>query len=652
MLSHISEIPNIGTKRVNLLKKLKIETIEDILHHYPKRYEIYPNIIPISQIFEGKCAICVKVNNRIYYGEKTTNILVNDGTGEITIRWFHNPYISRILKHGCEYVFWGNVTYYKDRWYMSQPEFFLSESYFPKIGSLRPTYKLTAGIKNDFLFETVLYCLSNMEEPQETLPDYIRQQYNLISKGDAIRCIHYPANYEVQEMARRSIVFEEFFRFIFYMKYQTLNRPENTNKFSIFTSPYELLDKLPYKPTNSQMNTFIEITRDFQNDTVCNRLVQGDVGSGKTLVAILSMMAAADNGVQSALMAPTEVLATQHYQEVCHCLDLIQKHSQYQPVLLTGSMTASEKKAVKNKIRNGQSLIIIGTHALIQEDVIFHNLALGIVDEQHRFGVEQRDSLVKKSAKPIHSIIMTATPIPRTTAQIIFGGIDLSVMKDKPSNRLPVQNYVVNTSNREFINRKIYEEINKGHQVYIICPMVEENGNEKKNVEGYQESFQRAFPGIPSVVLHGKMKSKEKQSAMECFSKREAVVMIATTVVEVGVNVPNATLIIIEDADMFGMLQLHQLRGRVGRGDAQSYCIFVNSKAEPNPKLQALERTNDGFQIAEEDYLLRKAGDLFGTTQSGDMGFSLADIVKDEEILKEAEAAASLMVQDIRNTIA
>lgn len=401
----------------------------------------------------------------------------------------------------------------------------------------------------------------------------------------------------------------------------------------------KVLKQLPYKLTPSQEKAITDIRNDFEKELIASRLVQGDVGSGKTLVALLSLIIMADNHFQSALMAPTEVLATQHYRELCELLDKAGMREAFEPVLLTGSVKEKEKNILRKKIAEGKSMIIVGTHAIIQEKVKYKDLALVIIDEQHRFGVEQRDALAQKGDRPVHTIIMTATPIPRTTGNIIFGAMDISIMTDKPAGRSPIVNYAINDSEHKQAYDLLYRELCAGHQAYIICPMVTGDDDGKKSVEETAKKIKSIYNEIEVGEVHGKMDPKKKNEVMEAFSGGSIKILVSTTVVEVGVNVPNATVILIEGANNFGMLQLHQLRGRVGRGKDQSYCVFINTSDEPCEKLNILASTNDGFEIAEADYNLRKAGDLLGTQQSGNMGFRLADIVKDENILKQAEEA-------------
>lgn len=646
----LEEITGIDSKKIELLKKLKIENIEDLLVHYPRRYERHPYPVQIKDVSEGKCAIDVYVNRRFSVGSNgTRSLYVADSTGFLTLRWFRAPYIDKIIRPGNRYVFYGNVSLFNGKFCMAQPLFYSPEEYSKKAGCYMPVYPLTKGLTNDNLFQIVLQVLQEMEEPRDIIPDFIRYQFGLISKGDAIRCIHYPANEEVAEMARRRLAFDEFFSLIYNIRYRAMMKGSNPCVIAGHPSADALIVALPYPLTGSQQQAFSDIYNDLRGNMASDRLVQGDVGSGKTIVALLAMLTMADHNYQSALMAPTEVLAQQHYTEMVNCLERIGKLQDFCPVLLTGSMKEREKRVKRKMIQDGTAKIIIGTHAIIQDKVVYKNLSLAIVDEQHRFGVEQRDALSQKGKGTVHTLVMTATPIPATTGKVLFGGMDLSVMRDKPANRKPIISQVFNENTRNKAYEILWMELQKGHQAYVICPMVDENEDEKKSVEGYSEQLKKVFPSITMEVMHGKMKAVEKQVAMDKFSSGESKIMIATTVVEVGVNVPNATVILIENADVFGILQLHQLRGRVGRGECQSYCLFMNSCLEDNEKLNVLERTNDGFEVAEADYRMRKAGNILGTQQSGDMGFKLADMVRDEVIMQQASYAADTMINIYKN---
>ena len=640
-MTDLLELPGIGKKTAVVLNKMGIYTVNDLVMHFPRRYEMHLQPVLPGEVTEGKQAVIGTVRGKFYDGKNgMVSLNITDQSGSIKLVWFHNRYIDRMLEYNRTYVFCGNVSWFNGKASMTQPSFYPYEEYQGLAGTIMPIYPLRKGMTNSNLFRYILEALVEIEEFPDFVPEDVCQTYGLISKRDAIRCIHYPADWDVLELARKRLVFEEFYKLMYSVRYRAFSRGENIFSLQDRSDLHRAIDALPYELTGSQRVAIDDICKDLSGFRVSNRLIQGDVGCGKTAVALLAMIHAASNGYQAVLMAPTEVLATQHYKEAEKLLDLIDKKDQFAPVLLTGSMKEKEKKIVREQIETGKSLIAIGTHALIQEKTNYHNLVLTIIDEQHRFGVEQREALAGKSNDPIHSIIMTATPIHRTTGSILFGGMDVTVMKDKPAKRLPIKSCMAMPSMRKKVYDLIWRELSDGRQAYVICPMVEEDQDGgKKSVESYQKQLMQVFPSVETGILHGKMDSAEKQRQMNAFASLETKILVATTVVEVGVNVPNATVILIENADMFGMLQLHQLRGRVGRGSDQSYCVFMSSKEEPNEKLDILSKTEDGFEIAEADYRMRKAGNLLGTKQSGDMGFKLADMVRDEAILRQVEEA-------------
>lgn len=633
-------IPGVNKRTSNLLKKLKINSVEDLLRHYPRRYETHPPLVPIAFLSLGRHAFKAQIDSEFKDNSKgMISLYLNDGTGKIKVNWFHTPYIMKILKWGMVYVFEGEVKVFHGHAIMMQPDVYTVKEYQEIAGSYTPVYGLTKGLSNKTIFNLVLDSLKNISE-KDTLPSEIIKKYGLISKPDAIRCIHYPYNMEVYEMARKRIAFEEFYDLIYALR--TEDRAENSFVVKERGEAAEALENaLPYDLTGSQRKAVNDILQDFASDKTAQRLVQGDVGSGKTVVAFLSMLTMADHGWQAALMAPTEVLATQHYDELMSYMKMIGKEESFCPVLLTSSTKG--KKKILDSIASGKSLLIVGTHAVIQEAVTYHNLGLVIIDEQHRFGVEQRRTLCEKGNKP-HMIAMSATPIPRTTGHILYGSMDISIMNEKPANRLPIENLAVGGNEREKAYDIVKRELENGHQVYMICPMVSAEEDDKKSVQEYAAEVRQRFPGYNCGELFGKMEAKKKQEIMDGFSRGDINILVSTTVVEVGVNVPNATVILIENANMFGLLQLHQLRGRVGRGKSQSYCVFVDTEDTPCEKLQILEGTNNGFEIAEADYRMRKAGKLLGTEQSGDMGFRIADIFMDEDILKMADEAVNTVL--------
>ena len=539
----------------------------------------------------------------------------------------------------------GRISRRKNGIVMEHPEIFYPEDrYEEKLNTLQPIYGLTTGLTNNMVMKAMKQALEGLDLTRERIPEDMRLKYGLAEYNYAIRGIHFPEDKEVFYHARERLVFEEFLQFILSLRRLKDSNEKLQNEYVIEKSPDTdaFVEKLPYELTNAQKKVWNEIAENMASDTVMSRLVQGDVGSGKTIVAVLALMNAAFNGYQGALMAPTEVLARQHYENITKMFE--QYNIPIKVVLLTGSMTAKEKRRVYDRIECGLAKIIVGTHALIRDKVFYDNLALVVTDEQHRFGVKQRETFAKKGVAP-HVLVMSATPIPRTLAIILYGDLDISVIDELPANRLPIKNCVVDTGYRPTAYNFMKKQIAEGRQCYVICPMVEESESmEAENVIDYAESLQEVMgPEIVVSYLHGKMKQAEKDDIMDRFAKNEIQILVSTTVIEVGIDVPNSTVMLIENAERFGLAQLHQLRGRVGRGKHQSYCIFMTaSKAkETKERLDILNHSNDGFKIASEDLRLRGPGDLFGIRQSGLLNFKLGDVFQDAKILQMANESAN-----------
>ncbi len=546
---------------------------------------------------------------------------------------------------------------------MEQPEIYNRDTYRELMTTMQPVYGQTKGLGNKAIMRAVAQALENRRLEREYLPASLRRRFELAEYNFALEHIHFPKNQEELLFARKRLVFDEFLFFLLAVRGLKERRGAQKSQYScrLSTEAQRLCEQLPYKLTAAQMRTLKEIEGDLISGRVMNRLVQGDVGSGKTIIAVLAMLHVVSNGYQGALMAPTEVLAKQHYEGI---RELFHKYGiEREPVLVTGSMTAKEKRLAYEKIKSHEADIIIGTHALIQDKVVYDKLAhaliqdkvvydklaLVVTDEQHRFGVGQRQMLGEKGGEP-HVLVMSATPIPRTLAIILYGDLDISVIDELPQDRLPIKNCGVGTEYRNTAYEFIKKQIASGRQAYVICPMVEESEMiEAENVLDYAKKLSEALPGISVEYLHGKMKGKEKNAIMERFASGEIQVLVSTTVIEVGVNVPNATVMMIENAERFGLAQLHQLRGRVGRGKHQSYCIMVNCGDQDGTKkrLDILNQSNDGFFIASEDLKLRGPGDIFGVRQSGDMEFKLADIFTDARLLKQvSEEVDRLLLED------
>ncbi len=532
---------------------------------------------------------------------------------------------------------------------MEHPEiFYPSASYEEKRNTMQPVYALTAGLTNNAVKKAVAQALQQVEGMREFLPEELMRTYGLQERRHALEGIHFPQTKEEFYEARKRFVFEEFLIFVLSLRMMKEREDRARNHYTFCEQPKveEFLSALPYELTGAQKKVWQEILKDISGESVMSRLVQGDVGSGKTIVALLALMYTGLNGYQSAMMAPTEVLARQHYENITRML------SEYQiPLtteLLTGSMTAKAKREAYDRIEAGEADIVIGTHALIQEKVQYQNLALVVTDEQHRFGVKQRETLAGKGILP-HILVMSATPIPRTLAIILYGDLDISVIDELPKNRLPIKNCVVDTGYRNTAYAFMKKQVLSGRQCYVICPMVEESeALEAENVTDYSQMLQEVMgDSIKVGCLHGKMKQAQKDEIMEAFGKNEIQILVSTTVIEVGIDVPNATVMMIENAERFGLAQLHQLRGRVGRGSHQSYCIFMTPSKSKDTKerLGILNQSNDGFFIAGEDLRLRGPGDLFGIRQSGLMDFKVGDVFQDSLILKQAAEAAGTLLQ-------
>lgn len=651
----IIKIKGIGEKTAVSFAKVGIHTIEDLIQYYPRAYETYEEPAALSDVEDGKkyavqgCILSVSAVKRYAkYQVFTAQIRVGQEVMQGT--WFNMPFLRNHFQRGGQYVFRGIVYIRGNQYRMEQPEYYTLGEYDRLLHVMQPKYPLTAGLTGKMVAKAVRQALDGEEIcVEEYLPEDIRKNYGLMQEQQAVRQVHFPVNEEEMRMARDRLVFDEFLLFILGIRRLKESQGELSNeaKMAEAEETKRLIGELPYELTGAQKKVWKEIAADMTGNHIMNRLIQGDVGSGKTILAVLALIMAGCNGYQGALMVPTEVLAKQHFQSVSELL--VQYQIPLKAVLLTGSMTAKEKKAAGEAIACGTAQIVIGTHALIQEKVDYHRLGLVVTDEQHRFGVRQREMLAGKGLHP-HVLVMSATPIPRTLAIIIYGDLDISVVDELPAHRLPIKNCVVDESWRPNAYRFMEKETAAGHQVYIICPMVEESEEmELENVTDYTERLQKILPGHQIACLHGKMKPKEKNEIMERFAEGRIQILVSTTVIEVGINVPNATVMMVENAERFGLAQLHQLRGRVGRGAAQSYCIFMsgNKGKETKKRLDVLNRSNDGFYIAGEDLKLRGPGDLFGIRQSGILEFRLGDVFQDSKVLKQAaEAAGRLLKED------
>ncbi|EXG86674.1 ATP-dependent DNA helicase RecG [Clostridium sp. ASBs410] len=637
----IDSLKGIGEKTGKLFQKVGVITVGDLLEYYPRAYDTYEEPCPIGELKPDQVMTVAGMLYKTPDVKRYSHIQVitttlKDMTGTLLLTWYNMPYLHSTLKAGTRAIFRGRVVKKSGRLTMEQPEVFTEEAYEQVVHSMQPVYGQTKGLSNKTIVRAQKQALSLRSMVRDYMPVELRKKHELAEYNFAIEHIHFPTDRSELLFARKRLVFDEFFLFLMAVRRLKDGREDKKSAYILSLSPQvEALRKsLPYSLTNAQEKVLNEVYGDLSGGRVMNRLIQGDVGSGKTIIAILALLQAAYNGYQGALMAPTEVLAKQHLESMT---ELFAAHQiDKKPILVTGSMTAKEKRIAYEKIASHEADIIIGTHALIQEKVVYDNLALVITDEQHRFGVGQREMLGKKGEEP-HVLVMSATPIPRTLAIIIYGDLDISIIDELPANRLPIKNCVVDTGYRKKAYEFIQKEIASGRQAYVICPMVEASEMiDAENVVDYTKTLREALPGISVEYLHGKMKPKEKNGIMERFAGGEIKVLVSTTVIEVGVNVPNATVMMIENAERFGLAQLHQLRGRVGRGKYQSYCIMVGASEQEGTKerLDILNQSNDGFFIASEDLKLRGPGDIFGIRQSGDLEFKLGDIFTDANLLK------------------
>lgn len=644
----VKSLPKVGEKTASKLEKLGISTIQDLLEYYPRTYCSYGDISTYEDLYAkdkatiyGEIASApVVIGNRGYKSFLQFQVLMEDGH-KVTIRYFNAPYLKSKFFPGDKWYFYGAISKKGKTLYINQPEVMDEKKFQTKSSTLMPVYSLTKGVSKNLLIDLVQYILNEEILYEEFLPTLMREDYFLADLNYAIRQIHFPNNLHEKNIAHQRLVFNEFLLFLLTI-HQEKQKKEEINHFRINDEFVlgEMIKSLPYELTDDQKKVLQEIKEDLKKEFgVMNRLLQGDVGSGKTVMAALSMALVVRSGYQAALMAPTEVLASQHFQEFLGFFEEFKEDVGI--ALLTGSTKAKERKEILSKLERGEIQIIIGTHALLEERVIFDNLGLAVIDEQHRFGVKQRQKLrLKNPNKPPHLLVMSATPIPRTLAVILYGDLDISMLLHKPSNRLPIKNLVLSAGEIKKAYHFMGGKIAQGQQGYIICMMIEEN--EDISGQSLEEEYQRVRAFFPSEVsigkLHGRMSSKEKEEIMNAFSNHEIDLLVSTTVVEVGINVPNATCMIIQDAWRFGLSQLHQLRGRIGRGKEQSYCIFVDKDgADKNERLSIIETSNDGFYIAKEDLNQRGGGDLLGVEQSGDMRFHIANIIQDSEELLKAQ---------------
>ena len=655
----LEEIKGVGEKTSALFASKGLYKAGDLIACYPTGYDRYDPPVPL---LEARPWQMVTLSLAVTGGGSTarsgsrtiTHFQAGDRTGKVRLSFFNMPYLRGTLTPGSRHLFRGLLKKTKTGlYYMEQPQVFASEKYAALQNTLQPRYSLTKGLKNQTLVKTVRQVLEDYAFPPDCLDEGERKEYGLVSREEALRKIHFPGSEEDVKAARRRLIFDEFFSFILTVRRQKQEGQETPNLRPMEPSPLpeDLIAALPFRLTEGQKKAWEEIRTDLTGPHVMNRLLQGDVGSGKTILAFLALLLTAANKRQGALMAPTEVLAGQHMKALT---EMAEKYGlPVHPVLLTGSVKGRERKKICAEIASGKADIIIGTHALFQEAVQYHDLGLVITDEQHRFGVRQREGLADKGQE-VPVLVMSATPIPRTLAIILYGDLQISELRELPADRLPIRNLAMEQGQRDRALRFLYRQILEGRQAYVICPAVKApdpedmedpsgllspgSAGEMENVIDYTRMLREVFPPRVRIdSLHGKMKPGDKAAAMERFAAHETDILVSTTVIEVGINVPNATLMLVENAERFGLSQLHQIRGRVGRGKDQSYCIFLYARGKDRPeRLDILVKNNDGFTIAEEDLKLRGPGDIFGVRQSGDLGFIMADIYADSGLMKLA----------------
>ena len=672
----LTEIKGIGPKSAQNFARAGIHTVGDLVRFYPRSYDAFEDPVPASELSEKdeghRRAVRGKVEDvlKVRYVKKNYALVTGQIAGEdgalLHLVWFNMPYLKNQLKPGQEFIFRGQIHQKGKQLSLEMPKIYSVSDYTALQRTLQPVYPLTQGLTENALrkaLKEVFYGERPLRLQADPLPDDLLKKYRLCPFQKAAETIHFPEDQDSVKAARGRFVFDEFFTFSLMLQMLRERRMGEEKAYPLPESKGAemALKALPYELTQAQKRVWEEISGELRKEAVCARLVQGDVGSGKTIIAFLALIQAAEAGYQGCLMVPTEVLARQHFEgfsSLCRNAGL-----RIPAVLLTGSLKAKEKREALEKIVSGEAKVVIGTHALFQEKVAYQALGLVVTDEQHRFGVKQREALAGKAdrgeeeaAISPHTIVMSATPIPRTLAVILYGDLDISVIDELPASRVPIKNAVLDKRWRGKADQLIAREVKKGHQGYVICPMVEESEEiDAENVIDYADSLRtelgKYLPDVSVEYLHGRMKAEEKNDIMERFSSGKIQVLVSTTVVEVGVNVPNATVMMIENSERFGLAQLHQLRGRVGRGKDQSYCIFMYSAGGETirKRLEILENSNDGFEIASKDLELRGPGELFGVRQSGEVAFNLADPFTDAALMQEAsEAAAELLQRDPR----
>ena len=646
----VTILKGVGPTKAKQFAALNIYTLQDLICHFPRGYEDRTRLVTIEKLEVDKpaCFKAMVMNTprtaHIRKGLDVTKVQVADHTARLNLTFFNQKFTTEKLQYGKEYIFYGAVSGDFIGYNMTSPVFEELDSQPVTTRRVLPIYPLTAGLSNASVLKAVQQALAICDVPEEILPESVRRKYGILPAERAYYAIHQPGSMEEAELAKKRLIFEEFFVFSAGLSLMRAARAGKRTPVYENTDLTDFYGALPFALTGAQNRAIEEISQDLRRGTPMNRLVQGDVGSGKTMVAAAAACLAVKNGRQAALMAPTEILAEQHYQSLSRLLTPLG----IRVGLLTGGLTPKNKKLMRQDIEQGEIDLVVGTHALVSDATAFRDLGLVIADEQHRFGVAQRSKLSAKGDDP-HLLVMSATPIPRTLALLMYGDLEVSILDELPPGRQKVDSFLVDESYRARINAFIRKQVSEGHQCFVVCPAVEENGDlDLKAATVWAETLQQTvFPDLKVALIHGQMKSSEKEEIMTAFAAKQADVLVATTVIEVGVDVPNATLMVVEDADRFGLSQLHQLRGRVGRGDAKSYCILTSHSKNPETlaRLKALCSTTDGFKIAEEDLKLRGPGDFFGARQSGLPVFRVANLSCDLITLKQAQQASKEWIE-------
>ncbi|MBQ2669365.1 MAG: ATP-dependent DNA helicase RecG [Clostridia bacterium] len=650
MSKDIRYLKGVGEKRAELFNKKGINTVEDLLYYFPRSHEDRSEMKEIADCAEGE-TVCISVtvfspvkDVRVRRNLLISTMIVSDTTGALNVVWYNNKYVKGQFFTGDEYILYGKITRNRGKMEMINPVY-EKKGKERFTGKIVPLYPLTEGLTQKILQSSMELALKEAGRLEEYIPAEIREQYNIAELNYAMKNIHFPEDFESYNIARERFVFEELLILQLALSgHKDENTQKDSVKFDDIMCVREFTDSLPFPLTNAQKRVLNEILKDTKSGKMMNRLVQGDVGSGKTAVAAAAIYVAVKNGHQAAMMAPTEILATQHAETLAQFF----KGMNINVVMLTGSMKAKDKRLAYDMIATGAADVIVGTHAIIQEAVEYNDLALVVADEQHRFGVEQRAKLAAKGNNP-HMLIMSATPIPRTLALILYGDLDISIIDELPPGRKPVKTYAVGENMRQRIFTFLEKNVNDGMQAYVVCPLIEETEkSDLQNAEALAEKLQSVFPNFKVGLMHGRMKPKLKEEIMDEFVRGEIKILVSTTVIEVGVNVPNANIMVIENAERFGLSQLHQLRGRVGRGGDQAYCIlFAHGNNEVTKKrMETMTISNDGFYISEQDLKLRGPGDFFGTRQHGLPEMKIANLFEDRDILAVSQMAEKKILEE------